>query len=93
MWTTQVWRADSMDGGKTWTKPYRTSLPNNNSGLDVAKLPSGTLVLAYNPTTENRFPLQVAISEDNGATWSVGWNVETEGGDVKEVRGPAEHFG
>ena len=81
----QVWRADSVDGGKTWSKPYRTALPNNNSGLDVCKLPSGTLVLAYNPTTENRFPLQLAVSDDNGATWSVGWNVETEGGDVKEV--------
>ncbi|KAK3280006.1 hypothetical protein CYMTET_12133, partial [Cymbomonas tetramitiformis] len=54
-----VWRADSEDGGKTWGKVYRTTLPNNNSGLDVARLPSGVLVLAYNPTTEERYPLQL----------------------------------
>jgi len=80
-----VWRADSVDGGRTWGKMYRTKLPNNNSGLDVCKLPlSGTLVLAYNPTTEDRFPLQLAISTDNGATWNLGYNVETESGGVKE---------
>merc|ERR1711904_522139 len=81
-----VWRADSADGGKTWTKPYQTKLPNNNSGLDVAKMPhSGTLVLAYNPTSDSdeRTPLQLAISDDNGETWKVGWNSDTEKGNVK----------
>jgi len=80
-----IWRSDSTDGGKTWGKVYRTDMPNNNSGLDVCKLPhSGTLVMAYNPTTENRYPLQLALSEDNGVTWTLGYNVETEGGEVKE---------
>eukprot|EP00854_Cymbomonas_tetramitiformis_P010305 gene10305-12189_t len=80
-----VWRADSEDGGKTWGKVYRTTLPNNNSGLDVARLPRcGVLVLAYNPTTEERYPLQLAISDDNGATWKHAYNTDTESGIVKE---------
>ena len=29
-----------------------------------------------------------AISTDNGATWTLGYNVETESGIVKEVNAP-----
>lgn len=78
-----VWKASSKDGGKTWAPPQRTSLPNNNSGLDVVRLRSGTLVLVYNHATAERTPLRVAVSTDNGATWPVGWDVETEPGIVK----------
>src|SRR5699024_2043312 len=40
-----IYRSDSKDGGKTWSPAYATSLPNNNSGIDVVKLEDGTLVL------------------------------------------------
>ena len=74
--SSKIFRSDSMDGGYTWNLAYATNLPNNNSGLDVVKLPSGTLVLAYNPT-ENlpnyykgpRTPLILSYSDDNGETW------------------------
>ena len=79
----KVWRADSEDYGKTWGKPYKTSLPNNNSGLDVARLPhSGTLVLLYNPTTQDRYPLRVGVSKDNGKTWPIHIDLEKESGAV-----------
>ena len=66
-----VYRADSIDGGRTWGTAYRTKLPNNNSGLDVARLSDGTLVLAFNPTwgdpkvhgKGNRYPLRLAASQ------------------------------
>ena len=60
-----VYRADSQDGGRTWGRgAYRTSLPNNNSGLDVAKLRDGTLLLAYNPKSNDaRYPLRISLSE------------------------------
>lgn len=81
----KVWRADSTDYGKTWGQAYKTNLPNNNSGLDVAKLPhSGTLVLIYNPTTENRYPLRMSISKDDGKSWTVHLDIEKESGTVKE---------
>ncbi|MBC7343828.1 MAG: exo-alpha-sialidase [Clostridia bacterium] len=41
----------SQDMGKTWTRPQPTPLPNNNSGIDMERLKSGNLVLAFNPTT------------------------------------------
>jgi predicted neuraminidase len=67
-----IFRSDSEDGGKTWSLAYPTKLPNNNSGIDLAKLPDGRIVLAYNPVGQNwgpRTPLILSISEDNGLTW------------------------
>ena len=67
-----IYRSDSEDGGKTWSEGYKSGLPNPNSGIDLTKLPDGTLVLAYNPDTTNwgsRSPLSLAISFDNGKTW------------------------
>ncbi|SDD84125.1 sialidase family protein [Niabella drilacis] len=68
-----ICRTDSRDYGKTWSAARKTTLPNPNSGIDVARLPGGTLALAYNPTGENwgsRGALALAVSTDNGQTWS-----------------------
>jgi len=81
----RVWRSDSHNGGKTWSKVYKTKLRGNNSGLDVARMPlSGTLVLALNPTSNGgqRWPLQLAISDNNGETWQVGLEIEVEHGNL-----------
>lgn len=45
-----IFKSFSRDMGKTWSKPQPTSLPNNNSGIDMVRLKSGNLVLVYNPT-------------------------------------------
>lgn len=66
-------RVDSADGGRTWSPVQKTDLPNNNSGLDVLKLDDGRLALVYNPVGKNwggRSPLNVALSSDNGASWT-----------------------
>jgi predicted neuraminidase len=65
-------RSDSEDYGKTWTPIYKTDMPNPNSGIDLTKLPDGTLALTYNPDNKNwgsRSPLKLALSYDNGKTW------------------------
>lgn len=75
-----IYRSVSKDYGETWTKPERTELPNNNSGISAIKLDSGKIAFVYNPTRYNdnlyetvwpnqRCPLEVAISEDGGVTW------------------------
>ncbi len=64
-----LYRSDSCDGGRTWRKPYRTRLPNNNSGVDCCTDAHGRLWLAYNPVAENwgvRHPLTLSCSDDNG---------------------------
>ncbi|WP_031529346.1 sialidase family protein [Dyadobacter crusticola] len=68
-----IGRSDSKDLGKTWSEIKKTSLPNPNSGIDLAKLTDGTLVLAYNPDDENwgsRSPLSLILSYDNGKNWT-----------------------
>lgn len=72
-----IFRSDSSDNGRTWCTAYATGLPNNNSGLDLVKLPGEELILVCNPT-ENlpnyhkgpRTPLSVLYSGDNGETWT-----------------------
>jgi len=67
-----IYRSDSSDWGRTWCEAYPTLLPNNNSGIDVVKLDSGVLVLAYNPVGINwgpRTPIVLSTSFDNGDTW------------------------
>jgi predicted neuraminidase len=67
-----IFRSDSEDCGKSWCTAYPTSLPNNNSGIDVVQLEDGRLVLAYNPVGKNwgpRTPLVLSMSSNNGDTW------------------------
>lgn len=68
-----ICRSKSFDEGRTWTKLGRTSLPNNNSGIDLVKMDDGRLVLVYNPVAgnwANRCMIGFAVSEDNGQHWS-----------------------
>lgn len=68
----KIYRADSEDYGKTWSKAYETVLPNNNSGIDVVKCEDGTLILCSNPVAKNwgpRTPITLQVSKDNGETW------------------------
>ncbi len=77
-------RADSEDYGRTWSKAYDSGLPNNNSGIDALKLEDGRILLVYNPVPENwghRYPLNLAVSSDNGKTWSDLVSLETEEGE------------
>lgn len=74
----RIWAAESADGGRTWSTPHPTALPNPNAGIDMVRLPDGRLWLAYNHTDrgrdpmqwELRYPLCLAESGDGGATWT-----------------------
>jgi predicted neuraminidase len=80
-----ICRSDSKDYGKTWSTIYKTDLPNPNSGIDLTKLPNGTLALLYNPDNKNwgsRGNLNLAISYDNGLTWQKKFIIEE--GDPKD---------
>jgi predicted neuraminidase len=75
-----ICRSDSDDSGRTWSAVYKTGLPNPNSGIDLTKLPDGTLVLVFNRDGKNwgaRQPLSITVSGDNGKTWSPSLDLET----------------
>lgn len=68
-----IYQSDSADGGRSWSKARKTALPNNNCGIDLARLSDGRLVLVYNPVSGNwaaRSPIAFTVSEDNGRSWS-----------------------
>ncbi|MCS6825490.1 MAG: exo-alpha-sialidase [Caldilinea sp.] len=57
-----IWRTFSFDGGEHWETPEPTTLPNPNSGIDLLRLHSDRLLLAYNPSAERRTPLALAVA-------------------------------
>ncbi|RKN80455.1 sialidase family protein [Paenibacillus ginsengarvi] len=79
-----IYRSDSRDQGVTWSAAYRTTLPNNNSGIDLAQTESGVLALVYNPVGTDkgpRTPLVVRLSASNGETWDHELVLESEPGE------------
>lgn len=65
-----IQQSESSDGGRTWTQAKPTTLKNPGSGISMAKLKSGRIVLIFNDSATARTPLAVATSTDDGRTWS-----------------------
>ncbi|MGI5893785.1 MAG: sialidase family protein [Candidatus Merdivicinus sp.] len=68
-----IFQTRSTDGGIHWEPVHKTSLPNNNSGLDAVRLEDGRIVLVCNPISGNwasRATIAFLVSEDQGETWS-----------------------
>lgn len=79
-----IYRSDSVDGGRTWSPAYSVGLPNNNSGIDVVALEDARLVMIFNPVGLNwgpRSPLILRISGDNGKTWGSPFVLEKDPGE------------
>ena len=64
-----VWRAYSSDRGYSWSAPEPTEFPNPNSSIDMIRLANGDIILAYNHSEQERTPLNIAISRDEGNCW------------------------
>lgn len=64
----QLWQSESRDGGKTWSKPWRTPLQGHPPHL--LRLEDDTLVVVY---ARRRPPFSecACISRDGGKTWDV----------------------
>ena len=74
---TEAW---SQDAGRTWSRMAATALPNPSAGIDAVRLVDGRFLLAYNPTTEGRRKLEVAVSDD-GKAWRRGVVLEDAPGE------------
>ncbi|HME55735.1 MAG TPA: sialidase family protein [Candidatus Lokiarchaeia archaeon] len=78
----KMYQTTSTDGGETWSpaKPYL--LPNPNGSFHMMRLQSGNLAIIYNHAPvldENPWfvpnPLSIALSEDDGVTWTCRRNI------------------
>ena len=70
-----VYRSTSHDGA-SWSAPVPTELPNNDAGIEAILLSTTALALAFNPVTEGRDPLALALSTDGGETWPCARNLQ-----------------
>ncbi len=64
-----IWRSESQDGGESWSELTPTRLLNPNSGIDLLKLSSGRLALAFNNSQTHRTPLHVALTANADEMW------------------------
>jgi len=65
----------------SWSPPQPLDLPNPNSGIDAVMLSDGRALLVYNHSSQERSPLNIAISSD-GRGWRRVLDLE---------RGPGEY--
>eukprot|EP00958_Prasinococcus_capsulatus_P017405 scaffold1960_cov332-Prasinococcus_capsulatus_cf.AAC.3 len=78
-----LFAARSEDGGRTWSQPRATSLPNPNSKVHALVLSNGAIAIAYNHHLSRanidgvRSLLYVALSTDEGERWKVLARLET----------------
>ena len=62
-------RAESHDGGATWSEGRDSAFPNPNSAIEFLRLASGSLLLVYNDSMTQRTPLTAALSADRDKTY------------------------
>ncbi|GAC1464607.1 MAG: exo-alpha-sialidase [Isosphaeraceae bacterium] len=74
-------RAESSDGGRTWTEGKDSAFPNPNAAVDFLKLRSEHLLLVYNHSMTARTPLTVALSSDADRTYPLRRNLVEGPGD------------
>ncbi len=65
----KIWSSQSDDGCRTWSLPKPTSLPNHDAGVASLRLSNGSLLLAFNDSSNSRDTLRLAISNDEGESW------------------------
>lgn len=85
-----IYKSESADGGKTWSKGDTLGVESPQSCPDLLKHPAtGDLVLIWNAAKYDpkwfshegkRTPLSAAISKDGGKTWSKPRHIETDPG-------------
>jgi sialidase-1 len=94
-----VFQSHSEDEGLTWSKPQTSSLRAPESMPCLARIPqTGDLILVWNHShfdpkydhSGKRTPLTVAISRDDGRSWTIRNDLETD--PTWEFTNPACHF-
>src|SRR5260370_32274351 len=74
-------RAESLDGGRTWSAGADTVFPNPNAAVDFLRLRSGHLLLIYNDSMNRRTPLTAALSLDQDKSYPYRRNLAEGPGD------------
>ena len=75
-----IYAVTSATGGATWGEPFSTGLVSPVAPASVARIPStGDLLMIFNNDAKRRVPLTAAVSRDEGKSWQVMRDLETNG--------------
>ena len=66
----RIKRMASRNNGLTWGPSRLTELPNSGTSVDQVCLANGHVVVVFNNSPEQRFPLSAALSYDGGETFA-----------------------
>jgi predicted neuraminidase len=67
--TGRIVRAESRDGGRTWSDGKDSEFKNPNAAVEFLRLRSGNLLLIYNDSIKSRTPLTAALSTDGDRSY------------------------
>jgi len=84
--------AESLDKGKTWSELEKTTLPNPDAGIDALNCIEGEVVLIFNNSHTDRYPLTLALSKDYGQTWTTFFDLEEESGEFPSITQDVQGF-
>lgn len=82
MWPRLCWEAVSWNKGWTWKGLKFSDVKNPGFSLDMIKLKSGNVVMAFNDSKKSRSVLNIALSKDDGRTWPFVKEIENDPGNV-----------
>ncbi|MCU6712195.1 glycoside hydrolase [Paenibacillus sp. J5C_2022] len=92
-----IYKAYSHDGGASWDDPIPTELESPYAPVMIKRIPdnsNGHLLLVWNNTKgPSRRPLSMAVSRDDGMTWSQPVNLEPPDRGVNSYPSIATHHG
>jgi len=70
-----AWEMASSDAGRSWGAASASVIPNSSASLEMVRARRGVVALTFNNSVAGRCPLAVALSDDEGRTWSAVANV------------------
>jgi predicted neuraminidase len=68
------------DGGQSWTAPAALDLPNPSAPVAALRLSDERLLMVFNDAPDRADTLTLALSDDQGRTWTRGAVLGSEGG-------------
>ncbi len=73
-----LWQTNSFDEGRTWCRPFRTSIPSQFTPADLITLDDGRLLCAF--SFRERRNERLLVSRDCGETWDIESSVDVLSG-------------
>lgn len=67
--TGAICQSNSTDYGHTWSDAVPIDLPNPNAAVEALSLFDGRVILIFNDSKTERYPLSIALSSDDGKSW------------------------